>query len=84
MKEQYDLEDLLKHERSSPLNETVSSETSFPMGCDDQETVNAELNILERKKQGMGASKATVSATGQNRHCLPKLNPYTHGPYQVL
>ena len=57
MREQRDLENLLKQEKSTPLedNETSSEHSSVPIGSEDDVSLSteAELSILERKKRGL-------------------------------
>lgn len=64
MKEQRDLEDLLKQEKaSSPLDtDSGESETSIPLGNDDNNSISkdAELSILEKKKLGVDITQPGI------------------------
>ena len=62
MKEQHDLEDLLKQEKASSPLDTDSSDTSIPMGNDDAKSIatEAELSVLEKKKLGLDTTHAGV------------------------
>jgi hypothetical protein len=62
MKEQHDLEDLLKQEKASSPLDTDSSDTSIPMGNDDVNSIatEAELSVLEKKKLGLDTAQAGI------------------------
>jgi hypothetical protein len=68
MREQRDLEDLLKQEKSTPMDdsETSSDKSSsdkslIPMGNDDVSlSTEAELSILEKKKMKLSNSKQNI------------------------
>jgi hypothetical protein len=71
MREQRDLEDLLKQEKSSPLESETSSDTdgdidvdksSIPMGNQDDVSLSteAELSILEKRKIELTRSKQNM------------------------
>jgi hypothetical protein len=72
MREQRDLENLLKQEKSSPLNESETSsdtdqdldldKSSIPMGNEDEVSLSteAELSILERRKIELTRSRQNM------------------------
>jgi hypothetical protein len=64
MKEQHDLEDLLKQEKSSPLADAESSDTYVPMGNDDSKTtvIGGDDHMIEKKKADLdGSQHGTMS-----------------------
>jgi hypothetical protein len=72
MKEQRDLENLLKHDASGPAGgDTVgSSSSSIPMGNDDEKslTTEAELSILEKRKFSLMNSETDILTPKLQEH----------------
>jgi hypothetical protein len=81
MKEQHDLEDLLKQEKSSPLADAESSsDTYVPMGNDDSKStvIGGDDHMLEKKKADLdGSQRGTMSKS--IRQCS-KINPSAQSP----
>lgn len=67
MREQRDLEELLKQEKSTPIDDSETSsdteKSSIPMGHEDDVSLctEAELSILERRKLDLAQSKQNMT-----------------------